>query len=217
MQVVDPDAAAAESDLDISSLAFAPRYDSRDNVLMPASGVLAELALEWGGEWIGSELDFVRPSVNLTAYLPLAENRDAALATTVRAGVIVPTGDVDPIPLQERYFNGGSNTVRAFEQDELGPVDANGQPLGGETFGLLSVELRRRLFGGLHGAAFVDAGNVLPDASDFLSFDDVRWGPGVGLRWLTPVGPLRVDAAWNPDPTPTESDVVFHFALGVSL
>ncbi|HKX46769.1 MAG TPA: BamA/TamA family outer membrane protein, partial [Planctomycetota bacterium] len=217
VQITDPAAAAAENDLDISSIAFAPRYDSRDNVLMPASGLLAELALEWGGGWIGSELDFVRPSVNLTAYLPLAEERDAALAVTLRSGVIVPTGDIDPIPLQERYFNGGSNTVRAFEQDELGPVDADGNPLGGETFGLLSVELRRRIAGGLHGAAFVDAGNVLPDAADYFSLEDVRWGPGLGVRWLTPVGPLRFDVAWNPDPKPSESDVVLHFALGVSF
>jgi outer membrane translocation and assembly module TamA len=136
--------------------------------------------------------------------------------------VIVPLEDGETIPIQERFFNGGENSVRSFREDRLGPVDGEGNPLGGEVRNTLSLELRYRLWGNLHGALFYDAGNVLAEFEDALDFRDLRSGVGVGLRYMLPIGPLRIDGAWNPDPrqlTPTleEDNFVVHVSVGMAF
>jgi len=107
--------------------------------------------------------------------------------------------------------------VRSFEEDELGPLDANGEPLGGEAYTVLTLEARRRLVGRLEGALFYDVGNVTPDAADFWDFEGFESGIGIGLRYLTPVGPIRLDGALNPDPDPGAADGAIHFSVGMAF
>jgi translocation and assembly module TamA len=71
------------------------------------------------------------------------------------------------------------------------------------------------MIGALQSAAFVDAGFVEREAADFFDVDDVRLGIGAGLRYLLPIGPLRLDGAVNPDPRPGEDDWVIHFSIGM--
>jgi outer membrane translocation and assembly module TamA len=139
------------------------------------------------------------------------------LGLSWRGGVIIPTGSTDIIPLQERFFNGGENTVRSFKQDELGPVDSLGNELGGEAFNVVTVELRQRLRGRFDGALFWDAGNLESDFEDFFHLGNVRHALGFGLRYLLPVGPVRLDVGFNPDPRAGEADVVTHFSVGMSF
>jgi outer membrane protein insertion porin family len=201
--------------VDLSTLRFTQRSDGRDDVFVPSTGVFAEGTLEYGSDALGSELNFVRSTLTLSNYRALGAL--TVLAASVRTGVIVPFAEDDSIPLQERFFNGGASSVRSFRESELGPRDINGEPIGGETFTTLGVELRRGFTASMQGALFVDAGNVAVDHSDYFDFADMRYGIGAGFRYVLPIGPLRFDFGVNPDPEPDEDDWAAHFSIGMAF
>jgi outer membrane protein assembly complex protein YaeT len=208
-----------QREVDIAALRFGVRFDRRDNVLVPRRGLQAEAQVEYAALPLGTELEFFRAQTRLAWFRPLSER--AVLALSWRSAVIVPLGD-EPIPLQERFFNGGENTVRSFREDRLGPVDSEGNPLGGEVRQILSAELRYRLWGSLHGALFYDAGNVLEAAEGPFDFRDLRTGVGLGLRYMLPIGPLRLDGAWNPRRRQITADqredgFVVHVSVGMAF
>jgi translocation and assembly module TamA len=131
---------------------------------------------------------------------------------TVRAdagGTLVD--DTTELPASLRFFAGGDNSVRGYAYESLGPRDANGQVVGGRHLLVGSVEYEHPVAGeDWWGAAFVDAGNAF-DPGEF----EVKVGYGVGLRWYSPVGRVRLDLAF---PRDTErDDWRLHFALGVDL
>ena len=209
---VDP---ATFDSVDISSVALGTISDQRDSVFVPTGGNLLRLRLEYAASAIGSELEFFRTQLTETWLKSLRDG--TVLAVSWRGGLIVPFGSTDVIPLQERWFNGGENTVRSFREDELGPKDASGVPTGGEGFQVLSLELRQRIKGAFEGAAFWDAGTLAQQAEDFWRYDDVSHALGVGLRYVLPIGPLRLDSAWNPSPADGEDRWRAHFSIGMAF
>ncbi len=202
----------AVENVDISSISVSPIYDSRDDVFAPTDGMLWRTTLEYGGSVLGSELNFVRGGYTHSVFTPLSA--DDVLAASFRTGIIVPVGSTDVIPLQERYFNGGENTVRSFKEDELGPKDSDGNPIGGEAYSVLSAELRHKLTESFGLAFFVDLGNVQENANDYLHFSNRGAAVGTGLRYLLPIGPVRLDFGVNPDPRQDEDSWVVQFAVG---
>jgi outer membrane protein assembly factor BamA len=212
---VAPDAEELDEDVNISSINFAPTWDWRDNLLAPRTGGYTRLTLEWAAAVIGSQLDFVRGGFDQSLFFRLAQGTVVGL--NARAGAIVPTGSTSDIPIQERFFNGGENTVRSFKEDELGPRDADNDPIGGEAWTLASIELRQAIRGSFEGALFYDVGNVTEEAEDFWEFADYRSGVGVGVRYMLPIGPLRLDWAVNPNPRDEEDDWTLHFSVGMSF
>lgn len=215
IDVVDPVALLAEEDIDISSISFSPRYDSRDRLFVPQAGQITNLNLEWGSDALGSELEFLRTTFKAARYFTLDGEGDSVLALGGEIGAIYPQGETEIIPLQERFFNGGPKTVRAFKQYELGPIDAGGEQIGGEGYTVFSAELRQRWIGRLQWAAFADYGTVVPDVDDVLQLDEIDGGVGLGLRYVLPVGPLRIDLAFNTDPAANEDEAVLHIAVGM--
>lgn len=216
VDVVDREVLGALENVDISSLSIVQRFERRDNVLMPRQGFFGQARIEWGDRALGSELDFLRTDLTLQRYEELIEG-ELVLAASARTAVIAPRGESEDIPLQERYFNGGENSVRAFGEHDLGPKDAEGNPLGGETRTVFNLELQRRISGPWELAVFADAGTVEPNASDWLSFGDVRYGLGLGLRYRLPIGPIRLDVGWNPEPREGEDEFVPHLAIGLAF
>lgn len=211
--ITDPFVLDLLEKVDVASLGVTPSYDSRDSVLLPRDGFRSSMTLEWANGAIGSDVDFVRMSASWSQYEELTEG--TVVAWNLRSGWTRPTGN-EVLPLQERFFNGGQNTVRSFRESELGPTDAGGEPVGGEAFHVASVELRQELTERFEGALFYDTGTVIEDAADWSSFDGFRSGVGVGLRYLLPIGPLRLDVGYNPDASAQEEDWVLHFALGTA-
>lgn len=160
------------------------------------------------------------------------------LALGFRGGIVSPFGDskgkfgvdtdTDPktppvlrgsrFPIDERFFNGGSTSVRSFAERELGPYDKkSGDPIGGEAFTIINVEyLFPLVLADLRGAVFLDAGNLLADASEF-GFANERYGVGAGLRYNLPIGPLRLDYGINPAPRQNEAFGAFHFSFGFAF
>ncbi|RMH01050.1 MAG: hypothetical protein D6702_12415 [Planctomycetota bacterium] len=212
---VRPGSKLLAENVQILALDLEPSWDSRNDLFNPTRGGLARLQLERGLDVWKGDLEFLRARLTLARVQPLNERETTLLAGGLRTGVVVPTGSTKEIPLQERLFNGGENTVRGFEEGELGPLDRFGDPLGGETATSLNLELRQKLGGNLWSGAFVDAGNVGKDTSAWL--DDFRTGAGLGLRYLLPVGALRLDAAWNLGPRPGENAFLLYLSVGMAF
>lgn len=213
VQAVDDDVLEVQSRVNVAGVILTQRYDARNALFAPTSGGFAEASVELAAAGLGSELEFLRSRVTSAWFAPLGEGD--VLGLGMHLGVIAPAFDETTIPLQERFFAGGENSVRSFLESRLGPRDAAGEPLGGEAFGSLSLEWRRELAGAFQSALFVDAGFVEEQAEDLFALKDVRTGVGVGLRYLLPIGPLRIDAAFNPDRQAGEDEWVVHFAIGM--
>jgi outer membrane protein insertion porin family len=211
----DPAVQPLLENANISSVVLAPTWDARDQAFYPTRGEYARLALEYSSQVIGSSLDFLRARWHLAHFRKLFG--PSVLGLSWRGGAIAPFAGTDSIPIQERFFNGGENTVRAFKEDQLGPVDADGNPVGGEAFNVFTAELRLPVAGRLEAAGFYDVGNVLLDVGDAGDLQDYRGGLGLGVRYDLPVGPLRLDMAWNDDPEGQEPAWVLHFSVGFSF
>jgi len=186
----------------------------------------------------GSQIEFVRSTARVSYYLPFAPRkqnavvsgeaepggfarwfRQSSLALGARIGIIHSLGqranDAFSLPIDERFFNGGSTTVRSFGERDLGPHN-RGRPIGGEFFTVFNAEYTFPLFGELQGALFVDAGNLLPSSED-PGFNDMRYAIGAGLRYKLPIGPIRLDYGINPDPREFEDIGAFHFSFGFAF
>ena len=137
------------------------------------------------------------------------------LALKLRLGSLEPfAGDAErDVPVYERFFSGGSTTVRGFDYQELGPQDEDGDPAGGFSLLEASAELRFPIWRALGGVAFVDAGQVGAEPWRFRG-SDLFFSVGAGLRYSTPVGPLRVDLAQVIDPPDGQDGLRIHFSIG---
>ena len=223
----------------VSSIGVTQTLDLRKNPLVAPRGFVFDNTVDLATSAVGSELDFLRATARLSYYRsfapdPLAlegEELDKSpfrrwferslLAFGSRAGIVYPleTGGTTmalAIPIDERFFSGGSTTVRSFDERELGPHDRRGNPIGGEFFTIFNVEYTFPLYQELLGAVFVDAGNLLPDASS-PGLDDMRYAIGVGLRYNLPIGPVRLDYGVNPSPREDEAFGAFHFSFGFAF
>jgi outer membrane protein insertion porin family len=128
---------------------------------------------------------------------------------------------VQDLPASERFFAGGDTTVRGFSLDRLGSeetISDTGFPTGGNALVVLNTELRVGVVGGLGVVGFLDAGNVFPRAMD-LDFRDLRAAAGFGLRYQSPVGPIRIDWGFKLErlelsPGRLERRSVLHISLG---
>ncbi|HEY1893205.1 MAG TPA: BamA/TamA family outer membrane protein [Chthoniobacterales bacterium] len=200
----------------VSSVGFFHTLDLRDSPVVPSRGFVFNQTFELAASAIGSEIEYFRTTARASYFIPFGKT---LLEFGARTGLIRPltesTSDIAAIPIDERFFNGGSTTVRSFGERELGPHD-HGFPIGGEFYTIFNVEYTFPLYGELQGAVFVDAGNLLPDA-DNPGFNDMRYGIGAGLRYKLPIGPIRLDYGVNPDPRRHEDFGAFHFSFGFAF
>lgn len=187
------------------------RLDSRDSLIYPRDGGQLQFQIDANDPAFGADIEFVRARFGSSYYVPISER--VSLALRADTGLLWPGERSDLVPLQERFYNGGENTVRSFRESLLGPLDVNGRPLGGEFRTVFGTELRARLIRTFEGALFADAGNLGADVDDY-GLDDMRFAIGAGLRIALPIGPIRADVAWNPDRDPGEKEWVFHLTVG---
>jgi outer membrane protein insertion porin family len=216
IEIEDSPSLSAQEELDISSLSLTVTRDTRDGFFTPTEGSFARAQIEWATSALGSEIDYLRWHLETAKFQPLPWE-GGVLGASFETSVIAPLNDTTVIPLQVRLFNGGENTVRSFSEDALGKLDSNGEALGGEAFSVISLELRQRVAGPFSTALFYDAGNLELDHQQYFDFDDMRQAIGIGLRYALPIGPIRLDAAWNPDAREEEDDWVLHFSVGLSF
>jgi outer membrane protein insertion porin family len=224
----------------VNTLGFTNTLDMRESPFVTPRGFLINNTLDLASSAFGSDIEFIRSTTRLGYYLPLGPKpltpgvvedkpgtplqrwfQQSWIGFGARAGIIHSltvsgSGEATAIPIDERFFNGGSDTVRSFGERDLGPHDHRDHPLGGEFFTVFNVEYTFPIFGELQGAVFTDAGNLLP-TSEEPGLDDMRYAIGAGLRYKLPVGPIRLDYGVNPDPHPQEDFGAFHFSFGFAF
>src|SRR5262249_23024156 len=198
--------------LDFNYTAFflSPTLDLRDNALNPSRGLLLTGEVSWSPSSILSDVEFWSASGRFSYYFPFPGG--LVSATSFQGGVIAPIGSTDEIPISLRYFAGGTNTVRGYKFEKIGP-QVNGEPTGGQVFLALQTELRFPLFGDFQGAFFFDEGGVWFDRVR-VNLTDLRYAVGAGIRFATAAGALAADLGWNPHPRHAEYPVEFHLSVG---
>lgn len=223
-----------------NTIGLSHTLDLRKSPLVSPRGLVLNNTVDIASEGLGSDIEFVRATGRASYYIGFGEDsqapgvalaedpnrskwerwyRQTLLAFGARMGTIHVLGSESTpfdLPIDERFFNGGSTTVRSFDERDLGPRDRRGHPLGGEFFTVFNVEYTFPIYGELQGAVFFDAGNLLPSSED-PSFDEMRYGIGGGLRYKLPIGPIRVDYGVNPDPQTHEAEGAFHFSFGFAF
>jgi outer membrane protein insertion porin family len=232
---IDPE----DQEIQISSITPSAFWDRRDDAVNPTRGHYVGGSLEYAFPLIRAETEFLKGFGQGTYYLPLTSR--SQLVGSVRLGAIEPLSSDGPgarVPFAERFLAGGETSHRGFGFDQLGIAcrtliprpedipeglsceeyvatadDVNLIAVGGNALVLANIEYRFPIVGSLRGALFVDAGNVWRRI-DTVDLSELRYGAGVGFRYLTPVGPLRLDVGFNLDREPWEDRYETFLTLG---
>lgn len=184
----DPFAPAFDITVNIARFNAAAAWDTRDDPTDTMRGLFASSTIEFAPEAVGSDIRFVRQLQQAYYFRPW---RRMVFASAARVGVVAALGGQELI-VSERFFAGGSRTVRGIAEEGLGGRDFFGDPTGGQALLVLNQEVRFPIYKWLRGVGFVDAGNVFTRPRD-ITFGDLVGSTGVGLRLATPFALLRVD------------------------
>ncbi|MDQ3487107.1 MAG: BamA/TamA family outer membrane protein [Acidobacteriota bacterium] len=181
-----------------SALLLDASRNMTDNLVDAKRGYLASVHMEKAGSILGGTYDYYELTGEGRYYINVANK--VVMAARVRGGSIAADGDADElVPFQKRYFLGGASNLRGWGRFEVSPLSGAGLPIGGTTFMNFSAEVRVPVWSALGGVIFVDGGNVWTDAWDF-NLSDLRYDVGPGLRYTTPIGPLRIDLGYQLNP-----------------
>lgn len=179
-------------DYTLLQLPLSLRFDNTHDLLNPTHGVRAAALLTPTESFGRSTSTFVIAQVSASTYLDVSGNGRTVLAMRALAGA-VEGASTFAVPADQRFYAGGSGTVRGFLFQSIGPQFPDGTPIGGTAIDAGSLELRQRFAGQYGAVAFVDAGQVSDSGVPFTGTPQV--GVGVGARYYTSFGPLRVDFA----------------------
>jgi outer membrane protein insertion porin family len=188
----------------VSSISGQLTQDTRDNIYNPGKGYILNGSIEDAGGVFGGDKDFVKGTATAAFYCTFFER--FVLELKGRAGWASAYGSSDAVPIYERFYAGGANTIRGYKERKVGPRDpGSDEPIGGNTLLIGNAEVTFPVYEKiLKGAIFYDVGNVWAKTEDFIVGGGYRSGVGVGVRVNTPVGPFRLDYGFpivknNPD------------------
>jgi len=177
--------------------------------LSPISYSADQLNFEYSTNALGSDLRFAKYFVQQNYYRTLG--RRVVFATSGRLGLAAGYGQ--DLVLSEKFFAGGGNSVRGFDDDTLGPADTLGGPAGGNALLVFNEELRFPIAWRFRGVGFFDAGSAFETVGD-IRLRGLRSGVGAGLRVQTPFVLLRADVGTPIRPKPGEPRVQWYFSIG---
>jgi translocation and assembly module TamA len=189
----------------VPAITFDQKRSDRD--IFPRSGRRLGAELRGTDESIGSTMSFIQATVWMR-WIRSVGDRTRLLAR-LNAG-FTKSDDFSELPPSVRFFAGGDESVRGFGYESLGPTDVDGNVVGGENLLVASVEYERHLKGNFYGAVFVDAGNAY-DGTDF----DAEVGAGIGVKWRSPLGPLRLYLGYPV--SQSDENLRVHLRLGADL
>jgi outer membrane protein assembly complex protein YaeT len=183
--------------------------DSRDNPLDARRGRFWSVNLEYAPAFLGSDAPFVKGFAQVFVARPLFSSW--TWAQGYRLGLAHGFAGEPLIPF-ERFTAGGGSSLRGFANGSVGPLDVFGDPVGGEAVVVLNQELRYHRAGGLGGAVFYDVGNIYATVKE-MSFD-LRHTLGAGVRWVSPIGLLRLDIGFPLNPREGDKGYQLSFSIG---
>ncbi len=188
-------------------------YDTRNDYYLPSKGWYNTLFAEYAGGFLGGDSGFYKFNGTASYYHPIWKE----LVGHIKAGAgYVVEGSDGKLPIYEKYFLGGIDSVRGFKSGRISPVDPKtNERIGGEYMAYTQMETIFPLIKdmGVHGVTFLDMGNVWGEDSGY-QFSDLRKSIGLGIRWLSPMGPLRVEWGYNLDAKKDEDKSNWEFRMG---
>jgi len=184
-----------------SSITARIRYDSRDQLFHPTGGSTHNLSYEFAG--LGGTVGFNKIIGETGWYFPLVWQTIGVLHG--KAGYVRQL-EGKTLPDYEKFYMVGPDALRGFERDDLSPRDNNGNEIGGNKFIQFNAEVRFPLVpaAGVYGVTFFDTGDIYDEDED-IELDNLRESAGLGVRWLSPMGPVRLEYGWILDPKPTDA------------
>ncbi len=189
------------------------RRDTRNHTFNPTSGSDNSISVEYAGDPLGGTNAFVKAIADSGWYFPIWFKH--IVVVHGRVGWLTGHSGGD-LPIYERFFLGGINTLRGFDYNSVGPKDPEtGDVIGGERMVQLNLEYRFPIVekAGLVGVLFYDTGNAWTQDQGY-DFGSLRKSAGLGIRWYSPMGPLRLEYGWVLDPEPGEETSNWEFTIG---
>ncbi|SDO47777.1 outer membrane protein assembly factor BamA [Desulforhopalus singaporensis] len=198
-----------------SALKFSLVRDTRNRRYGATEGSRNVVSVKYAGGPLGGDAEFTKVEGSTSWYFPLIFNTTLHLKGA--AGQVFEN-ETDKLPVYERFYLGGLSSIRGFEYGKVSPIDpVSGERIGGDKMWYTNSELIFPLLEtqGLMGLVFLDFGQVLDDEQNFTEFNDsIKKSTGVGIRWLSPMGPLSLVWGYNLDPLEDEDDSVWDFSVG---
>jgi outer membrane protein insertion porin family/translocation and assembly module TamA len=177
-----------------AAVAFDINRNTTNNLLDANRGYVLSGHLEQAGKWLWGTYNYWEVTAEARHYTRVA--RSFVWANRLHLGTIDALGDSSTVPFFKRYFLGGATSIRGWGRFEVSPLSGFGLPIGGLSMFEGSTEIRKPLFGKLGAVGFFDFGNVSSESLKFAT-DSPVYAAGPGLRYLTPVGPARIDFGYQ--------------------
>ncbi len=200
----------------VSSIGFSTAHDYRDSPIVPTKGWIVNNSLDIAGGPFGADKDFWRAQTSGSYYVPLKfDEVVTVLQFSGRTGIVKAYDNTPRVPIFERFFTGGANSIRGYNERRVGPLDpVSEDSIGGETILVGNIEYTVPIIDIIKGAVFYDVGNVWSKAKDYAS-GGLKSGTGVGLRVKTPIGPINLDYGipLNDEPGEEERSGKFYFSV----
>ena len=205
----------------LSSFTVSGTRDTRNDAVDPTTGAYTNATVQLAAQAIGSEIGFVKSYFTTQLFRPIRSG--LVFAGNAALGMANGFANQGELPASERFFAGGDTTNRGFPLDQLGvrhfpsqlgdTIDGNGFAIGGNGVMLLMSELRAHVKGGFGVVGFVDTGNVFARVAD-IEIAEFRTSIGGGIRYKSPIGPLRVDLGFKVHPQPGEGPTAWFVSFG---
>jgi translocation and assembly module TamA len=192
----------------VAALPLSLSYDGSDDLLNPTKGYRLSTRVSPEISFRGSPFEYARVQIDGSAYQPVGDH--VVLAGRVRLGSILGAHSDDIAPTR-RFYSGGGGSVRGFGYQKIGPRDVDNVPIGGSSLAEFALEARIR-FGNFGVVPFLDGGNLYQQS--LPRFTGLRYGTGLGFRYYTSFGPVRVDVGTPINRRPGDSRVAVYVSLG---
>jgi len=195
----------------LSGASLGLTWTTTDDPLNPKRGGVVTFSADEVGGPLGGDFNFFKLQGEAKKYQLITSQ--VVLATRLKLGFADPFDGSAEVPLFERFFAGGANSVRGYGRHRLGPISSADDPVGGRSLIEGSLELRRPLFANIGGALFMDFGQVSLKSFD-VPIDDLQFAFGFGVSYTTPIGPLRLDLGFPLHPPHGDQPWQVHFSIG---
>jgi outer membrane protein assembly complex protein YaeT len=197
---------------DVSSFIFDMRHDRRDNPLTPRAGYKIFSSLEVASELLLGDVDFQRMETSISYHHPISRLQWIHFGISHGFVTTVSSPSVD-LPINRRFFPGGDNSIRGYQFGEAAPRNDNGDFVGAETYTLANIEFEQGLTRSWSIIFFFDALGQAASMDDWPSNEGL-YSAGLGIRWKSIIGPVRLEYGHNINPRDDDPNGTFHLSIG---